>query len=142
VPQAGHNPLGGWMVLALLLVLGTQASTGLFATDEVLEAGPLAGWVAPAASLRLSSIHRFLQPLVVALVALHVLAVVAHRVLWGHRLAWAIVSGSKPLADVPDGTPPVHWRAGRAVVIAIALSAALFAVVRAAPAMRWPSGFD
>jgi cytochrome b len=38
----GHNPLGGWSVLALLLVLATQVISGLFAVDiDGLESGPL-----------------------------------------------------------------------------------------------------
>jgi cytochrome b len=33
---AGHNPLGGWMVLALLASLLMQAGTGLFANDDIM----------------------------------------------------------------------------------------------------------
>src|SRR5258706_8137323 len=38
----GHNPLGGWSVLAMLGSLLLQASTGLFANDDVMMEGPLA----------------------------------------------------------------------------------------------------
>jgi cytochrome b len=38
---AGHNPLGGWMVLALLASLLMQAGTGLFANDDIMIEGPL-----------------------------------------------------------------------------------------------------
>jgi cytochrome b len=41
----GHNPLGGWMALLLLVVLAAQFGTGLFASDDGL-GGPLAGTVA------------------------------------------------------------------------------------------------
>ena len=37
----GHNPVGGWMVLALLGVLGFQFATGLFANDDIMNEGPL-----------------------------------------------------------------------------------------------------
>ncbi len=37
----GHNPLGGWSVLALLFAMAAQAGMGLFATDEILYEGPL-----------------------------------------------------------------------------------------------------
>ena len=37
----GHNPLGGWSVLAMLLALLVQAATGLFANDDIITAGPL-----------------------------------------------------------------------------------------------------
>ena len=41
-------------MLALLLV---QAVTGLFANDEIANAGPFYGWVAPETSNRLSGLH-------------------------------------------------------------------------------------
>jgi len=38
---AGHNPLGGWMVVALLVCLLVQTMTGLFANDDLFNEGPL-----------------------------------------------------------------------------------------------------
>ena len=38
---AGHNPLGGWMVILLLLLVAVQAVTGLFISDDVFFAGAL-----------------------------------------------------------------------------------------------------
>ena len=51
-PQAtvGHNPLGGWSVIALLLALLVQAGTGLFANDDVLMEGPLVKFISDALS--------------------------------------------------------------------------------------------
>ena len=41
-PPLGHNPVGGYSVVALLLALIVQTGTGLFATDiDGLESGPL-----------------------------------------------------------------------------------------------------
>ncbi len=56
-PSASHNPLGGWMVLALLLALLFQVGTGLFANDDVLVEGPLASLVSKATSDQLTSWH-------------------------------------------------------------------------------------
>ena len=36
---AGHNPLGALSVLALLLVLGFQAVSGLFTSDDIMVQG-------------------------------------------------------------------------------------------------------
>ena len=35
----GHNPLGGWSVLAMLLLLLFQVATGLFANDDIFTQG-------------------------------------------------------------------------------------------------------
>src|SRR5882757_8219788 len=39
-PSVGHNPVGGLMVLLMLLLVAIQAGTGLFTTDAVVWAGP------------------------------------------------------------------------------------------------------
>jgi hypothetical protein len=44
----GHNPLGGWMVIFLLLFLLAQGITGLFANDEIFNTGPLYGYISDA----------------------------------------------------------------------------------------------
>jgi cytochrome b len=41
-PTIGHNPLGGWAVVALLILLGAQAVSGLFADDGIITHGPWA----------------------------------------------------------------------------------------------------
>ena len=39
--QIGHNPAGGWMVLALLGLLLGETLTGLYALNDIAQAGPL-----------------------------------------------------------------------------------------------------
>ena len=39
--SVGHNPLGGWSVVALLSLLLLQAVSGLFNSDDVFFSGPL-----------------------------------------------------------------------------------------------------
>ena len=56
-----HNPLGGWSVMAMLLVLLIQAGTGLFANDDIATEGPLYKWVSKAASDRLT-VHPSPEP--------------------------------------------------------------------------------
>ena len=42
----GHNPLGGWSVIAMLALLAAQVGLGLFASDEDgLYMGPLSLWL-------------------------------------------------------------------------------------------------
>ncbi|HZW50719.1 MAG TPA: cytochrome b/b6 domain-containing protein, partial [Rudaea sp.] len=38
--RVGHNPLGGWSVIALLASVSVQSVSGLFASDEIDTDGP------------------------------------------------------------------------------------------------------
>ena len=65
----GHNPLGGWSVMAMLITLLIQALTGLFANDDIFIEGPLFSWVNKAASDWLTHVHRLNQKIILLLVA-------------------------------------------------------------------------
>jgi cytochrome b len=98
---AGHNPLGGWMVLVLLLCVLFQASTGLFANDDIATEGPLYGLIGKDLSDRLTSWHRINIKILYGLVALHVAAVLFHRIFLKEDLVDAMITGYKKL---PDGS--------------------------------------
>ncbi len=121
---AGHNPLGGWMVLALLLCLLVQTSSGLFANDDLFNEGPLYEHVSKALSDTLTAVHHLNFGLLLGLVALHVAAVAWHRLRKGERLVGAMIHGRKRL----DGPAPALARARRALPW-LALSAGVVAFV-------------
>lgn len=101
--HATHNPIGGWMVIALLGALLVQAGTGLVTNDDILWDGPLVKHVAKDTSDALSSFHRRFAWVVVTLAVLHVLAVIAYLVVFRDNLAKAMVNGLKSLpADLAD----------------------------------------
>lgn len=125
----GHNPLGALSVLAFLGVLLVQATTGLFANDEIANAGPFYGWVDQETSNRLASVHRFNSNLLLGLVVLHLVAVAAHEVR-RRGLVRAMLTGRKRgvAGESIDGS-----RGGLALALVAALAAALALAVRAAP---------
>lgn len=101
--HATHNPIGGWMVIALLVAMLVQIGTGLFTNDDILWDGPLAKHVSKDTSDALASFHRRFAWVVVTLAALHVLAVVAYLAVFRENLARAMVDGMKSLpADLAD----------------------------------------
>jgi cytochrome b len=128
IATPGHNPLGALSVIAFLLVLLVQAATGLFANDEIANAGPFFGWVDPATSNRLTSVHHFNSNVLLGLIALHLLAVAYYDVIRRSGLTRALLTGRKPGVDGVDGS-----RGVLAVVIVVLLSAALALAIRAAP---------
>lgn len=99
---AGHNPLGGLMVVALLMSLLVQAATGLVANDEIFNTGPLYGYVTPDTSLQLTSLHRQLFYWISAAVALHILAVLAHWLFKKENLIKPMFTGHKPATQVSE----------------------------------------
>ena len=135
-PEAypGHNPLGALMVIVLLLALGAQAVLGLFGNDEIVNVGPLYGYVSDAFSLRITSLHRHLFYWIAAAIGLHVAAVLAHRVLHGERLVRAMISGRKP-SHVVGANDAIHAsRVWLASLVVLLLVGALAWVVKTAPA--------
>lgn len=136
-PEIGHNAAGGWMVLALLLLLLTQATTGLFADDEIFTRGPLARRVDTGWSAFATSIHLRAFWVILGCTVLHVLAVLAYRVLFGRNLVKPMVTG---VLEVPPGAglraPRMGWN-----LLALALLAAAAALVLWIRALPQPSAF-
>jgi cytochrome b len=132
-PYAGHNPLGGYMVVMLLIALGAQAVSGLFGNDDIFNTGPLAGYVDKELSLWLTSLHRHLFYWIAAATAVHVLAVVAHHVFRRENLVVAMITGCKPRHCVPEGEIIHSSRTWLAALLVVALAGALWWIVANAP---------
>jgi len=124
----GHNPLGGWMVLVLLLVLLFQASSGLFANDDIATEGPLAALISKGLSDRLTGWHKLNVNLIYVLVALHVSAVAFHWFGRGENLVTPMFTGDKRM-PAPVGESPRLASAWRAAAIAAAAAAFVWLLV-------------
>jgi cytochrome b len=118
----GHNPLGAYMVLALLAVLTVQAVTGLFATDDIVVDGPFRPFVTYATSKFLTGIHDVLPRLLLALVIVHVLANLAYTFLKGENLIGAMVTGKKPARIYEDQVQaaPGSWAVAALLLVVAA----------------------
>ena len=101
--DVGHNPLGALSAFGLLAILALQVGTGLFADDDISATGPLIKFVSGATSSLLTKWHKsFGQWLVLALVALHVAAILFYLLKKNNNLVRPMVTGDKPL---PPGVP-------------------------------------
>jgi cytochrome b len=123
-----HNPLGGWSVAALLTVLLVQAGTGLFANDDIMTEGPLYGWVSKGTSDWITEAHQFNAGIIVALVVLHLAAVLFHLIYKRDNLLVPMLTGNKHCGAVGD--PPRMRPLWLSVVIAALTAAAVYCLVR------------
>lgn len=127
--SVGHNPLGGWSVMALLLVLAVQATTGLFSNDDIFTEGPLAKLVSKATSDMLTSVHDAGVRVLIALIVLHLAAVAFYWLAKGQNLIRPMITGRKRPGEAPvaaDQPFAPLWRAGLATAVA---AAAVWAIV-------------
>lgn len=121
----GHNPLGGWSVLAMLMALVVMVVAGLFAVDvDGLESGPLADYVSFDAGRSAAELHETVFNVILALVALHVVAVGFYLVWKRQNLVRAMFTGKRSLE--PGESPadlrwsPVLALVGVALAVAVA----------------------
>lgn len=100
----GHNPLGSYMILALLALVMTQAVFGLLATEHnSVTWGPLAPLISDDTSEWFGKIHGWLfEGVLLILIFLHITANVLYRLIKKDQLIEAMVIGTKPAADYKD----------------------------------------
>ncbi|WP_424942365.1 cytochrome b/b6 domain-containing protein [Aliiroseovarius crassostreae] len=102
----GHSPAGALSVFALLAVLAAQAATGLFSDpDDYINAGPLARWVEFEWARWANGWHHRLSNLVIALIGLHLAAILFYRIWKREDLVTPMITGVKAVRDPGENTP-------------------------------------
>lgn len=102
----GHNPMGGWSIVAMLVLLLVQAGTGLFANDDITIEGPLYAWVSKGTSDWLTAIHKFNFNLLLLVIAVHISAVLFYLFVKRENLIHPMLSGRKHLPPDMVGQAP------------------------------------
>lgn len=129
VASAGHNPIGGWSVLAMLVLLFVQGFSGLFNSDDLMFEGPFYYGASGEFRDTMGVVHELTFYVLCALVAVHLLAVSWYQ--WRRKipLIQAMVRGQ---AEGRQGeVPPVPaWIAP--IIIAL-LALLLWWAISAAP---------
>jgi len=133
---AGHNPLGGAMVVVLIFAVLAQVVAGLFAadTDTGMVNGPLTHLVADAWIDKATAFHKYWINVLLVLVGLHVLAVLVYLAWKRQNLIGAMIHGHKPLDDVvarDAPAPRLRFASGRlAISLLIVCAAIVYFIVR------------
>lgn len=91
----GHNPLGGWSIIAMLTSLCVQVATGMFANDDILTEGPLVFLISKDLSDQLTRLHHLNKWLLISLVVVHILAVAFYWLVKRENLVAPMVTGHK-----------------------------------------------
>src|SRR5690606_37228603 len=84
-----------------------QAVSGLFASDDILFEGPLSD-TDPALSRFLNSVHHTSEWVLIALVALHLCAIVYYSVFRRQPMIRAMVTGDLPVERLADAKMPAR----------------------------------
>jgi cytochrome b len=119
VEVIGHNPLGGWSVLLMLISIAVQSVSGLFSSDDLTESGPFAARVSDATVKWMTRIHSFNRYVLLLLIVLHVAAVLLHWVMRHENLVAPMLHGRGRSDAVNPMRVTSAWRA----LLLLALSA-------------------
>lgn len=116
----GHNPLGGWSVIAILGMISLQTGLGLFSVDEDgLESGPLSHLVQFDTGRTVAGLHEKLFWALVALIAMHVAAILWYLMARRANLIAAMITGRMgPVTPVEQPRMASTWRAVLAILAA------------------------
>lgn len=101
--SAGHNPLGAGSVFALLGMLAMQVGTGLISDDEISNQGPLARFVSGQWVSFANWWHKDVgEPVLFALIALHIAAIVFYLVKKKENLVGPMIHGDKAMVQAVE----------------------------------------
>lgn len=123
VATPGHNPLGGWSVIAMLVLLVAMVTAGLFAVDvDGIESGPLADRVSFDQGRGVAQVHEWMFNVLLGLMALHVAAILFHLVVRRRNLVAPMIHGRRRLVEGEAAEPlgASWWKALIGVAIALA----------------------
>ena len=118
----GHNPIGGWSVLLMLATLTAMVVAGLFAVDvDGLESGPLAEYVSFDQGRIAAALHETVFNLLLAVVALHVLAILFYVFRLRQNLIMPMIHGRRAIGAFEDteSLGAAGWKAAIGIAIAV-----------------------
>ena len=93
--HAGHNPLGFLAVFAMLLLIGVQVTTGLFATDGDFYEGPLNNLVSGRTGREITDIHYANFDVLAIMIAIHIAAIFFYLLYKRENLISPMFTGKK-----------------------------------------------
>jgi len=128
----GHNPAGSLMVIAMILMVGLQAVTGLFTEGEIW-AGPYTSALDSSIAKKLESIHHSNFNYLLALIGLHILAIFVYLFRKKQNLIVPMITGFKKASVVPETEQIKSSKIWRALFTLAAVAGLVYWLVFIAP---------
>ena len=126
---AGHNPVGSWAVVLMLLLIALQAISGLFVTDDIFSEGPYRSLASDDIKAIMAFIHFNFFDVLLGLIGIHVVAALVYQFYKKQPIITAMVTGKKPVSE--DGI--TNNKIVLAIVTAAVVAAAVYLVVEVLP---------
>lgn len=124
----GHNPLGGWSVVAMLAAVAVMVIAGLFAVDvDGFESGPLAAYVSFEQGRVAAEVHEIVFNFLMLLILLHVAAIVFYLGVKRMNLVRPMITGRRAKSE-GEAAEDVRWSPLLALVGVVLGLAAAWAV--------------
>jgi cytochrome b len=126
-----HNPLGGWAVVVMLILILFEVISGLFSSTFDYE-GPLARLLPDVWTGVMANLHALNSSLLIAMVALHLTGIAATSILGRENLVAGMMHGGRrlPMDLVRSGHDVPWWRAALIAAVAAGLVWALLSIPR------------
>lgn len=131
--SVGHNPAGSLMVIAMLVLVAVQVTTGMMATDDIYTYGPYNGAISSAMGREMTKLHGSNFDWILIAIVLHILAIIFYRVFKKHKLVWPMVTGRKPVENVPEAEAIASSQLRKAIIVALVAAGIVYAIVYFAP---------
>ena len=132
----GHNPVGGWMIMTLLITLFTIVLSGLLAEARTGGAGLLSALLPAEAVTLVGNIHAWLGFIIMWLAALHVAGVLFESLLHRENLVLTMITGRKRVDDpgCADARRTPIWQPVALVMMLMVIGVWLAAATHVPPA--------
>ncbi len=129
----GHNPVGGLMVVLMLLLVAVQAATGLFTSDDVVWTGPYNPAVSASTASTLSFLHDINFNIILSVVGLHLAAIIFYAFYKKQNLIVPMLHGHVPAALVPEHEAITSSQLIKALVVSLVAAGFVYWLLAHAP---------
>ncbi|KGJ91992.1 cytochrome b/b6 domain-containing protein [Colwellia psychrerythraea] len=126
---AGHNPLGALMVILMILLISTQAISGLFINDDVFSSGPYYGSISNDLEKVMKFLHHNVFDFMIAAIVLHIAAITFYWRVKKENLVLPMITGKKTAAHVKASDAIPHSKIILGCVVAVCCVAFVYWLV-------------